>query len=192
MSKPITQFTDVELIDLLRKNDQASLVEIYNRYWKKLFVVAANMTANTHDAEECVQNVFLSLWNRREKIHLTHTLQTYLSVSVKYQSLTILAKRKDAHHLEYSKIPHLSTDHANPEVLYVSKELTERIESSINNLPEKCRIIYRMKSEEGKSVKSIAQELNISVNTVKMQLKIANRRLKDDILIIIPFLIFFS
>ncbi len=190
MHSDLNQYTDEELVLQLAGSNQRALVNLYDRYWDKLFVVAANLLDNPEEAEECVQNVFLGLWNRRENLKLTHTLHTYLAVSVKYQSLTALARR----HRQREQMPEPGyeaaepIDDLSPERALLAKELMERIEQSVNRLPSQCQLVFRMSREQDKSVKTIAEELGLSENTVKMHLKIANKKLRDDLLIIIFFL----
>src|SRR5690606_31703940 len=131
----------------------------------RLFVVAANLLACAEEAEECVQNVFVSLWNRRENLELTHTLHTYLTVAIKYQALTVLARRQRNREQGWSKQrADEFVDRASPESAFITKELMQHIEESINRLPPQCQLIFRMRREEDKSLKTIAKELGISEN----------------------------
>lgn len=189
MSPNINQYSDQELVLRLEEDSQQALVILYNRYWDKLFVVAANLLDSAEEAEECVQNVFVSLWNRRKGLVLSYSLSTYLSVAVKYQSLSALARskrRKEA--LAKGELLD-NIDSISPESEFIAKELMLRIESSINKLPQQCQLVFRMQQEQGMSVKSIADNLNLSTNTIKMHLKIANKKLRDDLLILLPFIL---
>jgi RNA polymerase sigma-70 factor (ECF subfamily) len=76
-------YNDHELVRLLKQSDQEAMREIYDRYWDKLLAVAVNRLSIEEEAEECVQDVFLSLWKRREGLVLKHELSTYLWVAVK-------------------------------------------------------------------------------------------------------------
>lgn len=193
MRANFNQYTDEQLISFLQGDEHRALTELYNRYWKRLFLVAANILDSAEIAEECVQNVFVSLWNRRKKLELSHSVHTYLSVAVKYQSLTALTRNKRRKE-KISDEKWYDTLHSDsPESEFIVKELTKRIEASINKLPPQCQLIFRMSREEGKSMNFISQELNLSLNTVKMHLKIANKKLRDDLLVFLPFiLILFS
>jgi len=61
----IASLSDIQLIGLLRSEDRHAFSEIYTRYWEKLFTVAANKTGKPEKAEEVVQDIFISLWQRR-------------------------------------------------------------------------------------------------------------------------------
>lgn len=183
------QYTDEELLLKLREGRQRALIALYNRYWDKLFVAAGNLLERAEEAEECVQNVFVGLWKRREHLQLTHTLHTYLSAAVKYQALTALAhrKREREHKLSQENVPE-PIENSSPENELFAKELRQRIEAGINRLPPQCQLVFRMNREQDKPVKMIARELGLSENTVKMHLKNAKRKLRGDLLALIFFL----
>ena len=164
--------TDNALLDLVRlEDDRAAFAELYNRYWDKIFLIAANALNSPEEAEECVQDIFCSLWNRRHTLKLTHSLYTYLAVAVKYRVINILASvyRKydqvTARNLNDLKLYSPSSD-----AILLEKELFEQLENAVAMLPEKCRLIFRMSREEAKTHKQIADELNISVKTVNNHL----------------------
>ena len=181
--------SDEELVLLLAEGRQRALVAIYNRYWDKLFLVAANLLDNVEEAEECVQNVFIGLWKRRENLQLTHALSTYLSVAVKYQSLTAMARNQRRRGQLSDEERADAVDVVSPESEFLAKELSQRIETGINGLPSQCQLVFRMSREKDMSVKAIAHELNLSENTIKMHLKIANKKLRDQLLAVLPLLI---
>jgi len=183
-----SQYSDDDLLQELQYNRESALIALYNRYWDKLFVVATNLLNRAEEAEECVQNVFLSLWKRRENLQLRHSLHTYLAVSVKYQSLTMLARAHRCTKMEWNDTLDM-VDAVSPEESYMAKELQHRIEQSINRLPSQCQLVFRMSREKNMSVRTIAEELQLSENTVKMHLKNATKKLKGDLLIIIPVIL---
>src|SRR5688572_1109287 len=78
----------------LSESDYKAVSTIYNKYWKLLFSVACKKLGNSAEAEEIVQDIFLDLWNRRNTIQLDSNLSSYLSVSVNYKVLRILARRE--------------------------------------------------------------------------------------------------
>jgi len=173
------EWTDELLLELIRKNnDRAAFSELYTRYWDKIFMLAANALESPEVAEECVQDIFFSLWNRRSTLHLKYSVYTYLAVAVKYRVINILDKahreRKRMAAINQGDIFDTLTPSA--EVLLLEKELFARLESSVALLPEKCQLVFRMSREEGKNRKQIAAILNISEKTVDNHL---NKALKD-------------
>lgn len=173
------EWTDEVLLDLIRENDDHSaFAELYDRYWDKIFILAANALNSPEEAEECVQDIFCSLWNRRGSLRIQYTLYTYLAVAVKYRVINILDKayRKRFQTVELQEAHDLAI---NAEMPILEKELLASLENAINQLPEKCRIVFKMSREEGKTHKQIAEELNISEKTVNNHLTKAIKDLSN-------------
>ncbi|HLU89689.1 MAG TPA: RNA polymerase sigma-70 factor [Cyclobacteriaceae bacterium] len=167
---PLESRSDKELLGLLQSGNCFAFSEIYSRYWKKMFTVAANKTGNQEEAEELVQDIFVSLWERRESLEVTVSLNAYLAVSVKYQVIKILARR----HL-YRKYTRQNLDRgfdiSNVTNEWLEfEELRERLESLVDNLPPKCRTIFKLSREQGLSQKQIAESCGISEKTVEAHL----------------------
>ena len=170
------EWTDDRLLEMIsRQDDRAAFAELYNRYWDKIFLLAANALGSAEEAEECVQDIFFNIWNRRATLQLKYSFYTYLAVAVKYRVINILDKAY-RQRMRLSDF-HLSDDTApSAEVPLLEKELFDALEDAINRLPEKCRIVFKMSREEGKSHKQIADELNISEKTVGNHI---NKAIKD-------------
>jgi RNA polymerase sigma-70 factor (ECF subfamily) len=172
-----SQLTDNDLLLLIKESNQAALTALISRYWDRLLAIAKNYLDVLEEAEECLQDVFFNFWKRRENLELKYSLATYLSVAVRYQSRYIL--QKQYRELQRAKsIPVLTeaSSTPSPEELLLEKELFEKLEQTVKQLPEKCRIVFRMSREDGKSHKEIAAALGISENTVENHI---SRALKD-------------
>jgi len=165
-------YTDNDLMDLVRLDDnRLAFSEIYNRYWDKIYLVAANTLCSAEDAEECVQDVFCSLWNRRHTVQLKYSLYTYLAVAVKYRVINTLASAYQQRAKSFQRdLDDLQLFTPSSDAMLLEKELFQELESALLLLPEKCRLVFRMSREDAKSHKQIAEELNISVKTVNNHL----------------------
>jgi len=173
--------TDKELVSKLRQGDETALSEVYERYWDKLFVVAANRLGDQQEAEECVQDVLYKLWRVRETLFIKNdNLSAYLAVSVRNQvfnrRLKVHRERLRAAGCELADITHPS-----PELELIARELEDRIEQIVKNLPTQCRIVFEMHRRDGKTIKQVAEQLAISENTVKYHLKKANRDIRGSL-----------
>jgi RNA polymerase sigma-70 factor (ECF subfamily) len=167
---------DFELMLALNGGDQKALVEIYNRYWSRLLSIAANTLKDQAEAEECLQDVFIDIWNRRESLKLKYSLYAYMLTSVKH---AVLKQRARRHKLRMQEqgLAHefpIFTQPADADLL--EREMLDAIQSTIDNLPEKCREVYRLSREEGKNNEEISRALNISIKTVEGHM---TRALKD-------------
>ena len=169
---------DKELTNLLQEGDEHAFTEIYNRYWSKLFSIAANKIKDLTEAEEIVQDIFVSLWKRRSELSVIGTLSPYLAVSVKYRVIKALDKRNSQQkYSDYSQITLSITDDSTQQWLEF-EELKSRLAVFVADLPEKCRLVYQLSREAGYSQKKIAVEMGISEKTVEAHLGKALKTLR--------------
>ncbi|HVW95111.1 MAG TPA: RNA polymerase sigma-70 factor [Mucilaginibacter sp.] len=169
---------DKNLTALLQNGDDAAFTEIYNRYWDRLFSIAANKLRDFDEAEEIVQDIFVSLWKRRDKLSVIDTLSSYLAVSVKYRVIKALDKRYRKK--EFSNHTQQSTslvDYSTEQWLEF-EELKGRLALLVADLPEKCRMVYQLSRDAGFSQKKIAAQLGISEKTVEAHLGKALKTLR--------------
>ena len=172
--------SDQELLDLLKKDDDAAFTEIYNRYWKKLFTAASNKLDDLAEAEDIVQQVFITIWNRRAVLEITSSLASYLAVAVKYHVFKSLDKNFKRRQFigddAAAAILEVADDSTRQWVEF--QEVRERLALLVAALPEKCRLVYQLSREQGYSQKQIAAELDISEKTVEAHMSKAIKSLK--------------
>ncbi|MBB6237938.1 RNA polymerase sigma-70 factor (ECF subfamily) [Pedobacter sp. AK013] len=183
-------FTDTQLISHLQSGDQGAFTEVYRRFWDKIFAVAYHRLANQAEAEEIVQEVFLSLWKRRSNLQIKYTLNTYLSAATKYQ---VINKQSRGHFNKGEKksleeIVEQGID--TTELWFSERELRQELDKHINNLPLKCRLIFKMSRENYKSNAEIAEELNVSEKTVEAHITRALKILKDKLGVGLPLIVY--
>lgn len=180
--------TDEQLLPLLKDDNEVAFTEIYNRYWNILFAVAYHRLGNEMEAEGIVQDIFISLWERRRSLMLAHTLRTYLSVAVKYQVIMHLARiKRQKKYEKWLKTTLLKGEDTISEWLS-ERELKAQIEQCIHQLPKKCRIVFTMKRQGIKNA-HIADKLHISEKTVEGHVTKALRVLRTSLKLLIPLLI---
>ncbi len=129
-------------------------------------------------AEEVVSDVFMEIWARRKKLLEIDNLQMYMYVSVRNASLRKLQQSKKIATLPLDdlKVEFTSPD---PDAVtnLVTNELSEKIASAVDQLPQQCKIIFKLAKEDRLKYKEIAQMLNISVKTIDNQLAIALKKI---------------
>lgn len=174
------KYTDAELVRRLNRDDRIAFTEIYNRYWKKLFTVAANKLADLAEAEDVVQQIFVTIWNRRKQLDIKTTLGAYLAVSVKYRVFKSIDKSSRKQSMSHDAVNAALTEIADDTTRQwlEFQELSARLEELLAALPEKCRLVFTLSREQGLTQRQIAEQLSISENTVEAHLGKARRRLK--------------
>ncbi|WP_428331540.1 RNA polymerase sigma factor [Mucilaginibacter sp.] len=169
------KYDDAEILELLVKGEEQAFTEIYNRYWKKLIGLAYSHTKDKFLAEEIVQEVFLSLWNRKNSICIG-SLGAYLATAVKFSIFKHIHKRNRQTQIIEGIAKHSALDM--PDDIFHAKFLQEYVGGIVEQLPEKCRIVYKLSREKDMSIKEIAKEMDIAEKTVEAHLTKALKTLR--------------
>lgn len=163
---------DEELIHLLKNGDELSFTEIYDRYWDKLYFIAYKLLKDTSVAEEIVQEVFLTLWKKRESL-LIKSISPYLAAMTRYAVYRQAAQIKNAKRQE--NLLGMLNAEATLEIDIDQKNLLEIVTEMSNKLPEKCRLVFQYNKLQDMSLVEVAENLNISQKTAEGHLTKALR-----------------
>lgn len=165
----ISTLSDEELLHMLQASSNQAFTVLYDRYWKKLFTTAANKLNCLEEAEDIVQQIFISIWNRREELEVHSSLGSYLAVAVKYRVLKCLNARFKHKYLSDNATEEVLSELADDSTQQWLEfnEVNERLQSLVEALPEKCRLVFEMSRVEGRSHKEIASTLDLSEKTIE-------------------------
>lgn len=186
--------SDIELTKLLSESNHAAYTEIYNRYFQLLFVHAYKKVEDEDQAKDIIQDLFTSLWIKRDTYIIGDNLAAYLFVSVRNKIFDLFAHEKVKSNYLLSLKDFISfggyndTDH-----LIREKQLRAYIEKQIQALPPKMRLIFEMSRIEQLSHTEIAEALGTTENNVSHQVRSALKvlRTKLGLVMYIYFLIKF-
>ncbi len=174
---------DENVIKSIAKGEEKAFALLYDCYYTYLNTVALYYIFNRDVANEIVNDVFINVWHKRST--LTYPIHFYLVQSVKNGCLNhIRSQRTNERVLNEHKKQLLDFQEeyilSNPTPLqYVeTQEIEKEVRNAIAQLPEKCRIIFEQYLFNGKLPNEIAEELFISVSTVRVQLKNAMDKLR--------------
>lgn len=156
-----------DLIHRLNNNDESALALVYKENWELMYFAVYNLVKNKQISEDIVQDVFVKIWKNRERLDIKVSLKSYLYTSAIYKTYDYFRKNKSAITFELLENFNERIQTSNPETKLMDKELHEYLETIINELPEKCRIVFNLSRNEGLSHKEIASKLNISTRTVE-------------------------
>ena len=128
---------------------------------------------------EVVTDVFFSVWQSRKRLKDIDNIDTYLYISVRNESFRYQARNKDLNRASLNELLPLmeEEDEGSPEEHLELKEMREMLDKAIDELPEKCRLVFLMSREEGLKTKEIAEILSVQESTVRVQMKIAIEKL---------------
>jgi RNA polymerase sigma-70 factor (ECF subfamily) len=180
--------TEALLVQQLKNGVDAAYKYLYDQHYQILCHVAAQYVKDDFLAETIVGDVIFHLWEVRETIEINTSVRSYLMTCVRNRCIDYLKsqyhKREMAHSdtglrdfpvLQYVK------DDDYPLGKLLEKELEDEIMNAINRLPDECRRVFNMSRFENRKYEEIAQELKISVNTVKYHIKHALALLHEDL-----------
>lgn len=168
--------SDELLIKLLLVGDGGAFEEIYRRYFNKLLRTAQFKIQSKEIAEELLQDLFISLWEKRDKIVIDN-LEAYLSTSLKYLIINHIRRQiLQDRFIEYAANKNEPAETVDESIAF--NELSVAIEKSIEKLPEKTRQIFTLNRLEYKSVKEISEQLSIPERTVEYHITQGLRTLR--------------
>jgi RNA polymerase sigma-70 factor (ECF subfamily) len=167
---------DDELLQLLNEGDRAAFTQIYNRYWEKLLAIGFYHTKQKSEAEDIVHDVMMSLWLRRQELRI-QSLDAYLATAVKFAVFKTLARNKRQRALA-DDLP--VQGHTSPiEEKLEAKFLEEYIRGSIEQLPDKARLVFQYRRSEELPVQLVAGKLDLSPKAVEYHMTKALRILRE-------------
>lgn len=159
-------------------NDELAFESIYRQYFIRLFRFCYVIVHEKGPAEEIANDVFLNIWKKRDSLTEIDNLEVYLYISAKNHCLNYLRKHR---HQQAIDIEGLSEDilqfRSDPESLLIRSETMKGIVAAIDQLPPKCKMIFKLIKEDGLKYKDVARLLDLSVKTVEAQLAIAIRKI---------------
>lgn len=183
--------TDQNLAGSIKNSNKGVFELVFKYYYSGLVVYADQIIKDIPVSEDIVQSVFLKLWETRETIEI-RSFRSYFMQCVKNRCIDHLRSQQVKHRFD-NRIP--DTDYLiMEEDLWTKNELSELLDNTINELPPRCREIFKMSRYEDLKIAEIADQLKISRRTVETQiskaLKIIRLKLVDYLSLI--FLYFFS
>ena len=171
---------ELNIIERLNNSDEGVIRVLFDEYYEYLCRSIYRVVPDASVSEDIVQEVFMELWKKRESIQITTSIKAYLRRSALNRSLNYLRKNKVKFEEEV-EIPDMGSYDSGGQADMEASELETRIHQIIDELPERCRIIFGMSRFEEMSYKEIAEALNISVKTVENQMGSALKFLRTEL-----------
>jgi RNA polymerase sigma-70 factor (ECF subfamily) len=173
-----SHYSDEILVNLLQGGDCIAFEIIYKRYWKKLFAVAHKRVAKKDTCEEFVQDIFTSLWLKRESTEIKN-LSAYLHTAVKYKVINFIH-----HEIVLRAAFHdqgvVEMDNSAEEAVLLG-DLELALKAEVNKLPTRCQQVFKLSKENNLSAKQVATKLGISESTVENQLTKAMKLIRGNL-----------
>lgn len=172
----------------IKEGVESAFESVFKELYAPLSGYAVKYLKDLEQAEEVVQDVFCTLWEKRQNINITISLSSYLYTSVRNRCLNEIRRQKNRTSQSQQELEEIPDNDTRIEDL----ELDQQIEEAIRNLPEMSRKVFEMSRMEGLKYKEIADKLGITVKAVEANMSRALKKLRNDLKdYIISLLIFF-
>jgi RNA polymerase sigma-70 factor (family 1) len=169
---------EVSLVKKLRKGNTTAFEELYFKYRKPLLAFALKELKGEALANDAVQETFCKLWLKRESLNASQSIKGFLFTCLKNHILNVIRTQKNEvlKNYHFASQQQISIRATEQEVM--SNEIQNGISQLLDQLPELKRKVLSLNIYKGLSKEQIADELNISTNTVKIYLSQSSRQLR--------------
>ncbi len=172
----------VEIQLRLAQGDEAAFKTLYDYYSPRLFQFAYAIIHSRETAEEIVADVFLQIWHKRERIASLDNLNWYLHITTRNISYTYYRKNNRRKNFDFDEaVLSYYQVHATPEEILIGQEVLQVINQAINDLPAKCKLIFRLVKEDNLKYREVAELLHLTPKTVENQMGIAIKKIHEAI-----------
>ena len=166
----------------IKHGDEQALELLFRKYNVRLCVFANKFLNDPEEAQEIVQDMFVKIWEGRDEIDPEDSLKSYVFKIVQNLSLNKLRRKKvESRYSEIYKLVYIEHQEFSAHESLIARELEEHIVHSIGKLPSGCRKVFELSRIGGLKYKEIADNLNISVKTVEVQMSKALRSLRIEL-----------
>lgn len=180
--------TEEIIIRQLKEGKEKAYKFLYDYHYPVLCHIAEQYVHDTFLSETIVSDMIFHLWEIRTTVNISTSIRSYLAQSVRNRCLNYLKSQVQQHEVVFGKsnlidlplIRYIKSDDYPLGRLLVD-ELEDKISEAIDNLPEECRRVFKLSRFEGKKNQEIAEELCISINTVKYHIKHALTLLQENL-----------
>lgn len=168
--------SDQLFFELLTRNEEQAFEWLFRTYFKDLCFVVYRVLPDQHVAQDLTQDVFFDLWRKRGQLQITASLGAYLRRAAINRTLNYIRDNRLAPSEEPAADLELNVSDVTQELAGI--DLQEQIDRAIDQLPEKCRMVFVLSRYDELSYKEIADQLGIAEKTVENQVVKALKRLR--------------
>ncbi|WP_316839089.1 RNA polymerase sigma-70 factor [Pedobacter gandavensis] len=173
--------SDLQLVNLLKEDDQAAFTEIYRRYAEKLTGFASSKLYSLEDSRDVIHDVFVKLWEERQSLNIDRNLEGYLFTLIRYRIVDKIRKNITREDYAGMVMSLKVSQESEVEKQIAVKEIKQSVEYALQKLSPRVREIYHLSREENLTISEIAARLQLSEQTVKNQLTFALKHLRQSL-----------
>jgi RNA polymerase sigma-70 factor (family 1) len=174
----MTSLSLEELLILIKNGNPHAFKELYNRYKESVFLMVYRRVRDEDESKDIVQEIFLKLWLGRESLVELKNLDYYLFGTARNKVISHYRKKELVLKGENSLLSQLDYFESSADKDILMDELNSKIKEVVDSLPPTMKACYQLSRSEGKKIKEIASNLNLSEQTVRNNVSEALRRLR--------------
>jgi len=178
---------DNQLFELIQQSSHPAFNELYKRHWKYIYSIAYRKIQDKDDSFDLTQSVFMEFYDKREQLVVNIPLKNFLRTAILYKLSNYFRTRglQEKHYLNFQQFltqaaessPFTDTLEAKENELEF-EQMVELIYQTIEDMPEKMKEVFMMSRTEKYSINEIAEQLNLSPQTIKNQISKAFSRIR--------------
>jgi RNA polymerase sigma-70 factor (family 1) len=162
-----TNHTEPELLLRTSQGDKEAFTSLFREHWNHIYGVALALMKSREGAKDIVQDVFVKIWNQKEKLSSTADFRSYLFIITRNHIFNELRRLRRSEQFIHALTVYFEERLDDVHQQYLSKESTELIASAVETLAPQQRLVYTLSRQQGWRHQDIANHLGISLATVK-------------------------
>lgn len=161
------------------EGNHEAFAQLYDLYAKKIYYFALRFMISKEDAENVTQEVFVKLWETRDRLDVNLSLSSYLFTIARNTIFNIHRKRvNEIAYLEHLG-KYLEKNQVRLENEIIFRDIQNQLEKLINELPPQRKKVFELSRKQGLSHKEISEELKISEKTIETHIRLALKTIRD-------------
>jgi len=175
-------FDHSDALLLLKAGNERAFEFLYNHFAGRIYHYVFSRVRMKEPTEEIVQEIFLSLWNKRETLQINCSLESYLFGAAKYKILSFIRAEhiRKKYAADFTLFASERYDNSVEELIDL-KDLQYTLNEKISELPVKCQTAFRLSRMEHEPIPQIAERMNISTRTVENYISQALKHLRTSL-----------
>lgn len=170
----------------IRRGDKRAFEILFKKYYLSLTRFAWRYVKSKAISEDLVQELFTSLWEKREELNVNGSMRPYLYKSVRNLSLNHLKHQKvqnryDSKWMDLKEFPEIQFEEK-----YREQQIRDAITKAVEELPTRSKMTYKLHRYDGLKYEEIAEVMGISVKTVESQMTRTLKILREQLAYLLP------
>ena len=163
-----TAYRESEILHRLASGDPDAFTLVYKQYYKRIYYFAKTFLPDREDAEDITADTFVKLWDRRDSFHTMGALSSFLHITVRNRCFDFLRHCRVKAEKQADLIAQLQPHEHSP-LHETREELLTLVQQEVTKMSAKMKEIFHLSYHEGLSPSEIAENLQVSVQTVSNQ-----------------------